>query len=145
MAKVERSVFIQASYDAIEQATTLAPQDWPQWFAGVEAAEPDANYPQPGSSVKIKYKAAGMTFDILQTLAEFVPNQTTVFKMEGMINGTQTWKGRPENGGVTINVVFDYDMPGGGLGKIADKLVVERMNTKNLEDSLAALKKWVEK
>jgi hypothetical protein len=35
-------------------------------------------------------------------------------------------------------------MPGGGLGKIADKLVVERMNTSNLEKSLENLKAYFE-
>jgi hypothetical protein len=35
-------------------------------------------------------------------------------------------------------------MPGGGLGKIADKFVVERMNISNLEKSLENLKTLVE-
>jgi hypothetical protein len=34
-------------------------------------------------------------------------------------------------------------MPGGALGKIVDKLVVERMNARNLEASLENLKALV--
>lgn len=144
MAVVERKIFIKAPYPAIEQATTLAPQDWVHWFVGVEAVEPSAAYPQQGSTLNLKYKASGMTFDLVMTLVQFVPNQTTVFKMDGMITGTQTWSGQPEGDGVWISIVFDYDIPGGGLGKMLDKLVIERINTKNLEDSLNNLKARVE-
>jgi len=35
-------------------------------------------------------------------------------------------------------------MPGAALGKVLDKLVVERMNAKNLEKSLSNLKSLVE-
>jgi hypothetical protein len=35
-------------------------------------------------------------------------------------------------------------VPGGGLGKIADKLVIERMNADNLEKSLANMKAILE-
>lgn len=144
MAVVERKVFIRASYPTIEQETTYAPQNWNQWFVGVESVEPDANYPQEGSSLKVQYKASGLNFELKQTLVKFVPGQTTVFKMEGMISGTQTWTGKVEGDGVWITVVFDYDMAGGGLGKILDKLMIERMNAKNLEDSLNNLKNLIE-
>lgn len=144
MALVERKIFIKASYDKIEEMTTLAAQEWPQWFVGIESAEPDANYPNEGSTVKIHYKAAGLGFDLMQTLEKFVKNQKTVFRMDGMIKGTQSWSGQVDGDGVWITVVFDYEIPGGGLGKIADKLVVERMNTKNLEQSLENLKARVE-
>ncbi|MCU0499052.1 MAG: SRPBCC family protein [Anaerolineae bacterium] len=145
MAVVERNVWINASYAAIEQATTLAPHDWPQWFVGVETAQPEAGYPQEGSVVNIHYKASGLAFELKQRLVKFVPNQTTIFQMEGMINGTQTWTGQPEGTGVRIRVVFDYDMPGGGLGKMLDKLVIERINTQNLEQSLNNLKAFLER
>lgn len=144
MAVVERKVFIKAPYSVIEQQTTLSPQNWNQWFVGVENVEPSANYPQEGSSLKVQYKTSGIGFDIQQTLVKFVPNQTTVFQMDGMITGTQTWTGTPEGDGVWINVLFDYEMAGGGMGKLLDKLVIERMNTKNLEDSLQNLKQMIE-
>lgn len=144
MATVEKKIFIQASYPTIERATTLAPQDWPNWFVGVDAVEVPPNYPALGSTILVKYRAATLLLDVRQTLVNFVPGQSTVFKMDGMITGSQTWTGQPEGDGVWINVVFDYEIPGGGLGKMLDKLVVERVNTKNLEDSLDALKRWVE-
>lgn len=144
MAHVEKKVFINASYATIEQATTLAPQAWPNWFVGVDAVEVPPDYPKVGSTILLKYRAATLTLDIRQTLVEFIPGQLTVFRMDGMITGTQTWTGQHDGDGVWIKVVFDYEIPGGGLGKMLDKLVVERVNIKNLEDSLDALKRWIE-
>ena len=40
---------------------------------------------------------------------------------------------------------IEYQMPGGGVGKIVDRLFVEKMNVKNLEDSLKNLKALVER
>jgi uncharacterized membrane protein len=49
-----------------------------------------------------------------------------------------------EGDSTRVDLTFDYEMPGGGLGKIADKLVVERTNDKNAETSLANLKALAE-
>ena len=64
--------------------------------------------------------------------------------MEGMITGTNHWVYKPEGEGTMIKAIFDYEMPGGVLGKLADKMVVERMNIENLEKSLNNLKKLAE-
>ncbi len=144
MARVERSIVVNASPDEIEANTTLNPGDWNTWFVGIEESVPDGNYPNIGAKVKVTYKSAGLTFNLTQTLVEFNPGEITAFEMDGMIKGTQVWTVEPANGGTRVNVVFDYQMPGGGLGKIADKLVVERMNTKNLEESLENLKQMLE-
>jgi uncharacterized membrane protein len=64
--------------------------------------------------------------------------------MEGMISGIYEAIIKPEETGTRFTLKFDYEMPGGGVGKVVDKLVVERMNTKNLEESLENIKALVE-
>jgi ligand-binding SRPBCC domain-containing protein len=66
------------------------------------------------------------------------------YQMSGMMVGTQEWSYTPEGGQTRLTALVEYEMPGGALGKIADKLVVERMNTRNLEKSLENLKALVE-
>ena len=39
---------------------------------------------------------------------------------------------------------FEYEMPGGGVGKLVDRLLAERMNAQNLEKSLENLKALAE-
>ena len=143
MAKVGRSILINASGDQIDVITRDGKR-LAEWYAGVEKAEPDAAYPNPGGKIVMTYKSGGAKFDITQTVLERTEGQGAKYKMEGMITGTNSWVFTPEGGGTLVKATFDYEMPGGVLGKLADKMIVERMNTENLEKSLENLKKLVE-
>jgi uncharacterized membrane protein len=143
MARIEKSIVINADTQTIDQYAINA-HTYPQWFAGVESVEVDGTFPEAGGQVKAQYKAAGVTFELLMTTREIVHGSHIIFDMEGMITGAQHWSYAPAGGGTQVTCVFDYDMPGGALGAIADKLVVERMNNGNIENSLANLKKIVE-
>ena len=143
MAKVERSIFIAASGDKID-AITRDGKRLSEWYAGVEKAEPDDIYPNLGGKIVMTYKSGGVKFDIAQTVLERIEGESAKYKMEGMITGTNHWVYTPEGEGTMIKATFDYEMPGGVLGKLADKMVVERMNIENLEKSLNNLKKLAE-
>jgi uncharacterized membrane protein len=143
MTTVERSVLINAPVDAI-QAIMDDARRLPEWYAGIEQAKPDDVFPEPGGKVEMVYKAAGVTFTITQTSVERVPGQSGVNQMEGMITGTNTSTFTPEGEGTRVTMRFEYEMPGGGIGKVVDRLLVERMNTQNLEKSLKNLKALVE-
>jgi uncharacterized membrane protein len=143
MTKVERSILIVAPLESIV-AIVDNPQRLPDWYAGIEQVEPDDVFPEPGGKVDMVYKAAGVTFNITQTSLERVPGQSGVFQLEGMIAGKNRMTLEPEGEGIRVTMAFDYEMPGGGLGKVVDKLLVERMNVQNLEKSLEKLKTLVE-
>ena len=143
MTRIERSIFINATP---EEITAISLDGWrlPEWYAGVEQAEPDEVYPEPGGVANLVYKAAGVTFHLTMTSLELVEGQSATYQMEGMITGTNHWVYTPEGDGTWVSATFDYEMPGGGVGKMIDRLVVERMNTENLERSLENLKALVE-
>jgi hypothetical protein len=143
MATVERSIVIQATTDGID-AIALDGARLPEWYVGVERAEPDDVYPEVGGQIDLTYKASGATFHLTLTVRELVRGDYLVYEMSGMMTGTQRWWYESEGGATRTCAVVDYEMPGGALGKIADKLVVERMNAKNLEQSLENLKAVVE-
>jgi hypothetical protein len=143
MTTLERSVFINASVDAI-QAVTLDGWRLPEWYAGVQQVEPDGVYPQPGGAVQMVYKAAGINFNITMTALTLMPGEGASYQLDGMITGTNYWTFTPEGGGTWVTCRFEYEVPGGGLGQALDKLLVERMNTENLERSLNNLKALVE-
>ena len=143
MAKVERSILIKASVDQIDVITRDGKR-LAEWYAGVEKAEPDDVYPNPGGKIVMTYKSGGAKFDITQTVLERTEGQGAKYQMEGMITGTNSWVFTPEGEGTLVKATFDYEMPGGVLGKLADKIIVERMNIENLEKGLENLKKLVE-
>jgi uncharacterized membrane protein len=56
--------------------------------------------------------------------------------MEGMLSGRARWEVTPDGGGTRLTTTFDYALPGGVLGKLADALLVKRMNAKSLKEAL---------
>jgi len=65
--------------------------------------------------------------------------------MEGMLSGRARWELTPEGDGTRLTTTFDYALPAGVFGKIADALVVKRMNGKSLEKALNNFKALVER
>lgn len=143
MTTVERSIMIKATTEAID-AVTLNGNRLPEWYAGIQEARADEQYPNVGGSVEATYRAAGINFKIRIISVELVPGQRITLKMEGMITGTNRWAYQAEGAGVRVSAALDYEMPGGGLGQALNRLVVEKMNTENLEKSLSNLKALVE-
>jgi hypothetical protein len=143
MTTLERSILIHASPGEID-AITLDGWRLPEWYAGIQQAEPDDVYPHPGGVVHTNYKAAGVNFNITMTSLEHVHGQSLTLQMDGMISGTSRWAYAPEGDGTRIVVTFEYEVPGGGLGQALDRLLIERMNAENLERSLENLKALVE-
>jgi carbon monoxide dehydrogenase subunit G len=144
MTVVNSSIVINASREEVDQIAVHTPSRVPEWFPGIQTFEPDNIYPAVGGKVKVKYKASGITFDITITVLEYEPLVKFVQEMDGMISGVQTWTYGDAAGGTQVNVSFDYHMPGGGVGKIVDKLIVERINKQNIEKSVENLKAVVE-
>ena len=143
MTTVECSVVINAPPAAID-AIALDGNRLPQWYVGIEQATPDDLYPEVGGRVSLVYAVAEVSFHLALTVQELARGHHISYQMSGMMVGTQEWSHAPEGGKNRLTARVEYDMPGGVLGKIADKLVIERMNTRNLEESLENLKALVE-
>ena len=144
MTKIQKSVLINAPINEVE-AILDNPHRLPEWYAGVTAVQPTANFPQEiGSSNKLTYKAGGLTMESTLTTIESVPQQKRIFQMDGMISGTNHWQLQANGRQTQVQFTMDYQMGGGGLGQLANKLIIERMNDKNADESLANLKQLVE-
>ena len=143
MTILEQSTIIKAAADEIE-AISNVPANVPKWFAGVESIDPDGTYPELGGLAKLVYKSAGATFNLTLTVTEREPNRVFTQKLDGMFTGSYRTTYQPQGDSTKVTMVFDYEMPGGGVGKLLDRLVVERMNKKNFETSLKQLKALVE-
>ena len=143
MTAIERSIVIKGTAEEIDAITSDGDR-LPEWYAGITSATSDDIFPEPGGKVEMKYKSAGITFDMSQTSLENEPAKRGKYKMEGMVTGVYESILEPVDEGTRFTLKFDYEMPGGGIGKVVDKLVVERMNTRNLEDSLENIKALVE-
>lgn len=144
MTLINKSVTINAPVSQV-QAFMDNSEITPEWYEGMESLTPSPGYPtKVGSTAVIEIKAGGMTMESNLEVTESEPEKLRVFAMDGMIVGTNRWTIRPDGDVTHIDLTIDYEMKGGGIGKIMDKLFVERINDKNAEASLANLKNHIE-
>lgn len=139
MAYVEREVVIGAPLDTVYNYAGAA-ENLSQWYVGIVGVQPDGVWPQVGGKIGIRYQVAGVNLDVTATVLTYNPPVEFVFQLGGAVNGTSHWVYDDQGGSTHLKAGFDYDLPGGVLGQIADKLVVEQMNISNGEQSLANLK-----
>lgn len=143
MAIVRRSVQIEAS----QQETMALLGDasrWPDWYPGMTEIDVVAPFPEEGGKVVFKVKSAGMSMSITETVLDYQPGTLQLLQMEGMLSGHARWELTPEGDGTRVTTTFDYALPGGVFGKLADALMVKRMNGKGLEEALNNFKALVE-
>jgi hypothetical protein len=102
-------------------------------------------FPETGGKVTFKVKSAGMSMQITETVLDYQPGKLQLFQMEGMLSGHARWELTPEGDGTVLTTTFDYVLPGGVFGRIADALIVKRMNAKSLGEALQNCKALVER
>jgi len=144
MAIVQRIVQINASPEATMVLLSDASR-WPDWYPGMTKIDITAPFPEAGGKVAFKVKSAGMSTPITETVIDYQPGKLQLLQMDGMLSGRARWELTPEGEGTRVTTTFDYTLPGGVLGKIADALIVRRLNAKSLQDALRNFKALVER
>src|SRR5579862_7050516 len=135
MANVQRSVEINASPHETMALLSDASR-WPDWYPGMTELTITAPFPEEGGKVAFKARSAGMSTPITETVLDYQPGKLQLLQMEGMLSGHARWELTPEGDGTRLTTTFDYALPGGVFGKIADALMVKHMNGKSLEEGL---------
>ena len=132
---------IETVFDAFDDPEAL-PQYVPPMTHVREVHRSDQRL---GDSFQATYVVLGMHFDEAFTYAEYVRPTKLVTRFEGPMRGSMGATLTPQDGATTrVDLEIDYQMPGGVVGKVADALLVERMNEKNAERMLENLKMIVE-
>lgn len=143
MAIVKRNVHIEAS-PQVTMALLSDAGRWPSWYPGMTSIDITAPFPEKGGQVTFKVKSAGLAMPVTETVVEYQPSGLHLLEMEGMLRGRARWELTAEDGGTLLTTTFDYSLPGGVIGKIADAVLVKRLNAKSLEQGLKNFKGLVE-
>jgi hypothetical protein len=117
---------------------------WPDWYPGMTSIDVTAPFPEVGGEVTFGVKSAGMTMSIHETVVAYQPGKLQHLKMDGMLSGLARWDLTQEGEGSRLTTTFDYSLPGGVIGKVADALLVRRLNAKSLQQGLQNFKALVE-
>jgi uncharacterized membrane protein len=144
MSYVEHETVINVPSEEVF-AALLRVEAAPQWMAGLEEVHNVTGAAQ-GDSFEWTFKMAGrLTFRGKTVFSVVEPGRRLVEEGSGDLTNTWDWRLSPEMAGTHVKVRVDYTVPGGAfLGAIADKLFVEKQNQKDLEQSLADLKRMLE-
>ena len=144
MAIVQHSVQIKASPQETMAQLSDASR-WPDWYPGMTELTVAAPFPEKEGKVTFKVKSAGLSIPVTETVIDYQPGQLQLLQMEGMLSGQARWEVTPEGDGTRLTTTFDYTLSGGVFGKIADAVIVKRMNAKSLEQGLNNFKALVER
>jgi hypothetical protein len=144
MAIVQRNVQINASPQETMAHLSDASR-WPDWYPGMTEIDIAAPFPEAGGKVAFKVKSAGVSMPITETVLDYQPGKLQLLEMQGTLSGRARWELTPEGDATRLTTTFDYALPGGVFGKVADALIVKRMNAKSLEEALHNFKALVER
>lgn len=143
MTLIDRSIHIQADAESI-MSYGLDSKFLADWFEGVSEQIPGDQWPHVGSTATNVYSAAGLRLENKLTVTEYSPGSALNFDLSGMISGTFRWIYTENEQDTQVRAILNYELAGGAIGKIANKVLFERATTANMEKSLENLKHFCE-
>jgi hypothetical protein len=137
MPEVERSAYFEMSPRELQMylSTTATTGEWLVGFSPGAMPLPDGPAVL-GTTFDCIFSMAGVSFDVTITYVEHEEGVYDVLLTEGGVSSRHTWRYQPEGSGTRVTATIEYEVPGSALGRIADRLIIERLNSRNLEQSL---------
>ena len=143
MAHLKESLFIKAPVEKIDGIVRDARQLPNFWVGAGEPSKIDGDG-GPGTVVEYTLLMMGVHLHQIQRTAEerHDPNGSTHWRweFEGTSSGWLTCDHVPEGEGTQITTEFEYTMPGSVLGKVADRLFIEKRESRDFRHSLENLR-----
>lgn len=141
MAHIKKSILIHAPVEKV-YALARDPRRWDAWYAGLSEPTEITGQGEAGTVVKHSYLLVGIHFPVTsRVLEDHIGPERGVWRgtIEGPLDGGQTWTYTPQHGGTEVTADIEYTVPGAALGRIADRLIIERIQAHSLEQTL---EKW---
>ena len=143
MAHLNATLSINAPVDTVN-AIVRDPHNWPRFQVGM--SEPERVFGDGGPGTKAEYTILmmGVRVHVIQRTIEesHDPDGSTFWRweFEGTSSGWITCLHAPQGDGCQITTNFEYTVPGSVLGKVADRLLIEKRQKRDFEHSLENLK-----
>ena len=93
-----------------------------------------------GDTFRATYSLLGVHFDEDFTFTEYKKGARITARFDGSMSGTMGITLEPTGSATKATLEYDWKMPAGVLGKLANTLVANRINEKNAERLLENLK-----
>ncbi len=144
LARIEKSIEISAPAEKIWSLVT-----WdrvPEWYESIKKiewiSEPKM---EVGATVHIFNEMAGQKGEFDTIITEWIENQRVVWRTtSGSVSGVFLATMVPTKNGFKLTTSFDYKLPYSVLGKLIDKLQVQKGMEKEAMSALTKIKKIAE-
>lgn len=99
-----------------------------------------------GEEFEQQLRLAGVTIDTQWHVTEHDPPRAIAYEATGPGDSWMRMRQEvePSDGGSTVRLQIEYELPAGVLGEALDRLYVERRNQREAEHSLQNLKELIE-
>lgn len=142
MAHIKKNISIQAPLEKV-YAVARDPNRWSAWFVGMDEVEKLTGGGEPGTVAEFGYTMAGIRFPVsVEVIEDHIDSEGARWrgKIIGPLAGEQVWTYTPKDRDTQVVMDMEYTVPGKALGKIANRLVIERTQERSAEQTLENLK-----
>ena len=146
MARLQMELFIDAPPERVF-ALLAEPERTPEWSTNVASIRRTSEGPVGvGSTTEAVVKALGTRQRAIGRCTVFDPPRRIVIDSRTDLGARSRSDSelQPEGGGTRLRATLEYSVPGGGVGKLLDKLVAERQTRREFEEALWRLKQILE-
>jgi hypothetical protein len=143
VAHFKETLFINVPVQTLD-SIVKDPHQWAKFWIGMSEPTKIEGDGGPGTRAEFSTVMMGVHLhEIDRTVAENHNSDGSTdwrWELEGGAPGYLTCHHEPKDGGTEITTVFDYTLPGSFFGKVADRLLIERIEQRNFVHSLENLK-----
>lgn len=147
MTRLRQELFVDAPPERVFELLAQ-PERTPEWSpSAISVRRTDGGPIGVGSTTESVVKVLGTRQRAIGRCSVFDPPRRLVIESRTDLGGKSRSDSEliPEGGGTRLRATLEYVVPGGGLGKLFDRLVAERQIRQEFEQSLQTLKGLVER
>ena len=97
-----------------------------------------------GAKLQMEMRLGGVPVMVESVTTEVVPGAKLAGVLAAGLVGAWEWRFEAEGDGTRLTLITDYELPIGVLGKLVDRVIVERGLRSDLEWALDEIKRTVE-
>lgn len=119
------------------------PVNWYQFYVGLSEPENLVGTGEVGTTMDMKYSMLGMHLPISLEVTKNLREGSSCYwsgHIKGAVSSKQSWTYNTEGSGTEVNLDMEYELPGSVLGKVANKLVVQKLMANSMEQTMKNLK-----
>ncbi len=140
MPVINQSITINAPVSKVFDYV-VTPENWTRYVTSLmDVTDLSDDVPAKGSTFSWVYKMMGLKFAGKGTVTENEKDKSFGLMLEGKHTIKEAYEFLDKDGGAELKINIEYEIPGGVLGVIASKLIVEKLNNIEAKQVLDKIK-----